>query len=127
MKDVTEGLNLGWKRVLQWNKLFSELGIPLGHRASRDFKVMYAVCHLLGLSPQDCLGHFLFIKLLPRISFFKDSNKQDQFDQLLNAFDKDLKALGTNLESYDPGDVLTQLQAQVDDSRRQYVRYWVRT
>lgn len=127
MKDVTEGLKLGWEKVLQWNKLFSELGIPLGHRARRDFKVMYAVCHLLGLSPQDCLGHFLFTKLLPRISFFKDSNKQEQFDQLLNALDKDLKALGTDLESYDPGDVLTQLQAQVDDSRRQYVRYWVRT
>jgi hypothetical protein len=127
IKDVTEGLNLGWERVLQWNKLFSELGIPLGHRASRDFRVMYAVCYLLGLSPQDCLGYFLFIKLLPRISFFKDSNKQELFDQLLNALDKDLKAFGTDLESYDPGDVLTQLQAQVDDSRRQHVRYWVRT
>jgi hypothetical protein len=127
MQDATKGLNIGWERVLQWNKQFSELGIPLGHRTSRDFKVVYAVCHLLGLSPQDCLGHFLFTKLLPRISFSKGSNQQEQFDQLLNVLEKDLKALGTNLESYDPGDVLTQLQAQVDDSRRQYVRYWVRT
>lgn len=126
IKDFVESLKIGWEKVLQWNKSFSDLGIPLGHRANRDFRIVYAVGHLLGLSSQDCLGHFLFTKLLPRVSFFKSSTTSDQYDQWLNLLRKDFKDLGSNLNQYDPGDVLSQIQRQVEDTRRQHVRYWVR-
>jgi predicted nuclease with TOPRIM domain len=122
-----QGLTIGWKKVLWWNQSFSGLGIPLGHRASRDFKVIYAVCNVLGLSSQDCLGHFLFTKLLPRVSFFKGPDTPDQYDQWLSAVRKDFNDPGTKLDDYDPGDVLEQIQAQVEDTKRQHVRYWVRT
>jgi len=122
-----QDLTTGWKKVLRWNKSFSGLGIPLGHRASRDFKVIYAVCNVLGLSSQDCLGHFLFTKLLPRVSFLKGPSTAEQYDQWLTSLQKDFNDPGTKLTDYDPGDVLEQIQAQVEDTRRQHVRYWVRT
>lgn len=124
---LIKGLVTSWKKVLQWNKSFSSLGIPLGHRANRDFKVIYAVCNLLGLSSQDCLGYFLFTKLLPRVSFFKGPNTVDQYDQWLSTLRKDFNDLDTKLDDYDPGDILEQIQSQVEDIRRQHVRYWVRT
>lgn len=126
-ETLIRGLVTNWKKVLEWNKSFSGLGIPLGHRANRDFKVIYAVCNLLGLSSQDCLGYFLFTKLLPRVSFFKEPKTVDQYEQWLFTLRKDFNDLDTKLDDYDPGDILEQIQSQVEDKRRQHVRYWVRT
>jgi hypothetical protein len=81
----------------------------------------------LGLSSQDCLGYFLFTKLLPRVSFFKEPKTVDQYEQWLFTLRKDFNDLDTKLDDYDPGDILEQIQSQVEDKRRQHVRYWVRT
>ena len=123
---IAEGMTSGWQNVVQWNSFLSGLCIPLGHRTKRDFRTVYAVCSLLGLSHQDCMGHFLFLKLLPRISFLKSTDTQASFSQLLERIKKDFKEAGTELKKYDPGDILPQLEKQAGDSRRQYVRYWVR-
>jgi hypothetical protein len=126
-EEFIQGLATSWEKVLRWNKSFSGLGIPLGHRASRDFKVIYAVCNLLSLSSKDCLGYFLFTKLLPRVSFFKGPGRVDQYDQWLSTLRQDFNDLEAKLDDYDPGDILEQIQTQVEDIRRQHVRYWVRT
>ena len=123
---ISENMVSGWQNIMQWNNFLSGLCIPLGHRTRRDFRTVYAVCSLLGLSHQDCIGHFLFLKLLPRISFLKSPDTQTNFSQLLERIKRDFRELGTELEKYDPGDVLSQLEKQAGDSRRQYVRYWVR-
>ena len=123
---LLEDIDRGWQSIVQWNLLLTGLCIPLGHRTKRDFRTLYAVCEVLGLSHQDCLGHFLFLKILPRISFLKSTDTQTRFSQSLENIRNDFKAMGTELEHYDPGDVLDQLETQASDSRRAYVRYWVR-
>lgn len=109
-----------WRLILSWNqKYLSVLGIPLGHRASREYQVFHAVATVLGLSSRDCLGHFIFTKLLPRISFFKNDITSELFNQWLQELEQAYK-------SYDPGDVLPQLSKQMEDKRRANVRYWTK-
>lgn len=109
-----------WQLILSWNRQYlSVLGIPLGHRASREYQVFHTVTTILGLSSRDCLGHFIFTKLLPRISFFKN----DTTSELCNRW---LQELEQTYESFDPGDVLPQLNKQMQDKRRASVRYWTK-
>lgn len=124
---ASENVDSGWQSVVHWNNLLAGLCTPLGHRTKRDFRIMYAVCNVLGLTHQDCLGYFLFTKLLPRISFLKSPDTQSRFSQLLITIKQDFNQLGVALEDYDPGDVLYQLETQLNSNSRQYVRYWVRT
>ena len=106
-----------WRLILKWNEQYlSTLGIPLGHRVRRDYQVFHAVSTILGLSSKDCLGHFLFTKLLPRISFFKN----DSATEICNKWLQEL----AKYESYDPGNILFQLHQQLQDKRRGNVRYW---
>ncbi|MBD2579157.1 AAA family ATPase [Oscillatoria sp. FACHB-1406] len=109
-----------WKLILRWNQKFiSALGIPLGHRISRDYQVFSAVANLIGLSSQDCLGHFIFTKLLPRIYFFKNDEKTGLLQQWLQEIE-------TTYQPYDPGNILYQLNEQLQDRRRANVRYWTK-
>ncbi|GAB4367765.1 MAG: hypothetical protein Kow00121_06340 [Elainellaceae cyanobacterium] len=109
-----------WQLILGWNQQYlSVLGIPLGHRASREYQVFHTVATILGLSSQDCLGHFIFTKLLPRISFFKNDITSELFNRWLQELEQAYK-------SYDPGDVLPQLSKQMQDKRRANVRYWTK-
>ena len=124
---ASENIDSGWQSVVRWNNLLTGLCIPLGHRTKRDFRIMYAVCNVLCLTHQDCLGYFLFTKLLPRISFLKSPDTQSRFSQLLITIKQDFNQLGVALEDYDPGDVLYQLETQLNSSSRQHVRYWVST
>lgn len=109
-----------WQLILRWNQQYlSALGIPLGHRASREYQVFHTVATILGLSSRDCLGHFIFTKLLPRISFFKNDITSELFNRWLQELEQAYK-------SYDPGDVLPQLSKQMQDKRRANVRYWTK-
>lgn len=109
-----------WQLILRWNQQYlSVLGIPLGHRASREYQVFHTVATILGLSSQDCLGHFIFTKLLPRISFFKNDTTSELFNRWLQELEQ-------TYQSYDPGDVLPQLSKQMEDKRRANVRYWTK-
>lgn len=109
-----------WQLILRWNQQYlSALGIPLGHRASREYQVFHTVATILGLSSRDCLGHFIFTKLLPRISFFKNDITSELFNRWLQELEQAYKP-------YDPGDVLPQLNKQMEDKRRANVRYWTK-
>jgi hypothetical protein len=109
-----------WQLILRWNQQYlSVLGIPLGHRASREYQVFHTVATILGLSSRDCLGHFIFTKLLPRISFFKNDITSELFNRWLQELEQAYKP-------YDPGDVLPQLSKQMQDKRRANVRYWTK-
>lgn len=123
---ILEGVDRGWQSMAKWIPLLAGLCIPLGYRTKRDFRTLYAVCEVLGLSHQDCLGHFLFLKVFPRVSFLKNADTQSRFSQCLETMRNDFKVMETELEHYDPGEILAQLEKQVGDRSRQYVRYWVR-
>jgi hypothetical protein len=106
-----------WQTIKVWNKEYlSELGIPLGYRAARDYAIFSAVGDLIGLTQDDCIGHFLFTKILPRIFF--DSSNDDKVNKCREWLDE--------LEEYkkfDSGDNLKRLQKQLDYNRG-FVRYW---
>ncbi len=106
-----------WKIIKDWNtKYLSKLGIPLGYRAARDYAIFSAVADLIGLTQYDCIGHFLFTKILPRI-FFDGSNN----DKVKDCSDW-LKELET-YKKFDAGEIINKLKEQLDYNRG-FVRYW---
>ncbi|MDB9454401.1 AAA family ATPase [Dolichospermum circinale CS-534/05] len=118
----TSGQIEGWETIVKWNKQYLfQLGIPLGHRAKRDYSVFNAAAHLLGLTDKECLGYFIATKLLPRISFFKDSAyNQDNRDNLCRNW---LQELDT-YRDFGLTEIIKELLNQLDDERRRNVRYW---
>lgn len=112
----------GWKIVVKWNTQYlSKLGIPLGHRAKRDYAIFSAAANLLGFTENECLGHFLVTKLLPRISFFKDSaSSQDNREDLCHSWFKELDAY----RDFGVSETITKMQDQLDDERRRNISYW---
>lgn len=112
----------GWKKIVKLNTQYiSKLGIGLGHRAKRDYAVFSAAGSLLGLTENECLGHFLVTKLLPRISFFKDSNSnQDNKEDLCHDLFKELDVY----REFGASDIITRMQDQLEDDKRRNVCYW---
>lgn len=112
----------GWETIAQWNTQYLfQLGIPLGHRAKRDYAAFNAAANCLGLTNQECLGYFIATKLLPRISFFKDSaSNQNNRDNLCRNWFKELDAY----RGFGVKDIINELLKQLDDDRRRNIRYW---
>lgn len=110
-----------WVKVQQWqSSYFAEaaaLGIPLGYRTMKDYAVFWAIADWLELNPKEAFGHFLFTKILPRITFFKENQTNSLFQEWL-------KELKQNYKTYDPANILDRLERQLNDERRQIVRYW---
>jgi hypothetical protein len=111
----------GWEHIKDWNEdymsSFPHLGTPLGYRTRTDYAAFYSVGTWLGLGEEEIIGHFLFTKILPRISFSKD-------DKTTKWFQGWLEELKQNYKDYDPANVLDRLELQLKDERRQMVRYW---
>lgn len=110
-----------WAKIQQWQSAYfrddNPLGIPLGYRTMKDYAVFLAVADWLELGQKEAFSHFIFTKVLPRISFFKD-------DQTNSLFQEWLKELKQNYKNYDPANILDRLERQLNDDRRQLVRYW---
>ena len=118
---VVNGKSQDWVKIQQWQSAYfneeTSLGIPLGYRTMKDYAVFCAIADWLELNPKEAFSHFLFTKILPRISFFKDNEANRLFQEWL----KDLKQ---NYKTYDPANILYRLERQLNDERRQIVRYW---
>lgn len=118
---VINGKSQDWVKIQQWQKDYfaeaSALGIPLGYRTMKDYAVFCAIADWLELNPKEAFSHFLFTKILPRISFFKDNQTNSLFQEWL-------KELKQNYKTYDPANILDRLERQLNDERRQIVRYW---
>ena len=118
---LKEGKLDGWEHIKDWNEdymsSFPHLGIALGYRTMRDYAVFHSVGIWLGMGEEAIIGHFLFAKILPRISFSKD-------DQTTRLFQELLEELKQNYKNYDPANILDRLERQLKDERRQTVRYW---
>ena len=118
---VINGKSQDWVKIQQWQKNYfaeaSALGIPLGYRTMKDYAVFCAIADWLELNPKEAFSHFLFTKILPRISFFKDNQTNSLFQEWL-------KELKQNYKTYDPANILDRLERQLNDERRQIVRYW---
>jgi hypothetical protein len=110
-----------WVKIQQWqSSYFTEaapLGIPLGYRTMKDYAVFCAISDWLELNQKEAFGHFLFTKILPRITFFKDNQTNGLFQEWL-------KEIKQNYKTYDPANILNRLERQLNDERRQIVRYW---
>jgi hypothetical protein len=110
-----------WIKIQQWQSSYfteaASLGIPLGYRTMKDYAVFCAIADWLELSQKEAFGHFLFTKILPRITFFKDNQTNGLFQEWL-------KELKQNYKTYDPANILDRLERQLKDERRQIVRYW---
>ena len=110
-----------WVKVQQWQSSYfteaASLGIPLGYRTMKDYAVFCAIADWLELNQKEAFGHFLFTKILPRITFFKDNQTNGLFQEWL-------KELKQNYKTYDPANILDRLERQLKDERRQIVRYW---
>lgn len=111
----------GWEHIKDWNEDYMSsspyLGIPLGYRTMKDYAVFHSVGIWLGFGEEEILGHFLFTKMLPRVSFSKD-------DQTTKLFQRWLEELKQNYKNYDPANILDRLERQLNDKHRQTVRYW---
>ncbi|MCA6622806.1 MAG: AAA family ATPase, partial [Pseudanabaena sp. M165S2SP1A06QC] len=118
---VINGKSQNWVKIQQWQKDYfaeaSALGIPLGYRTMKDYAVFCAIADWLELNQKEAFGHFLFTKILPRITFFKDNQTNSLFQEWL-------KELKQNYKTYDPANILDRLERQLNDERRQIVRYW---
>ncbi|WP_286394898.1 AAA family ATPase [Pseudanabaena mucicola] len=118
---VINGKSQDWVKIQQWQKDYfaeaSALGIPLGYRTMKDYAVFCAIADWLELNQKEAFGHFLFTKILPRITFFKDNQTNSLFQEWL-------KELKQNYKTYDPANILDRLERQLNDERRQIVRYW---
>lgn len=113
----------GWERVVKWNNYLAKykLGIPLGYRAKREYQVFRAAAHYLGVEEEECLGHFLFTKVLPRISFSKGSDSDnDNREDLCKQWFEELEVY----QKFGASEVINQMQEQLNDERRRNVRYW---
>ncbi|MFB2879558.1 AAA family ATPase [Floridanema aerugineum] len=122
IKDMIGNTIDGWEIIVKWNKEYlTKLGIPLGHRAKKEYTVFSATANCLGLTQNDCLGYFLFTKVLPRISFFKgtDSNNLNR-EELCSKWFTELAVY----RDFGVSALLTQMQDQLEDDRRRNVRYW---
>lgn len=118
---VINGKSQEWVKIQQWQKNYftdaSALGTPLGYRTMKDYGVFCAIADWLELSQKEAFGHFLFTKILPRITFFKDNQANSLFQEWI-------KELKQNYKTYDPANILDRLERQLNDERRQIVRYW---
>lgn len=122
MKQIVGKTMDGWETVVKWNTQYlSKLAIPLGHRAKREYAVFSAATNYLGLTQDECLGYFLFTKVLPRISFFKGSASDNvNREELCSKWFIELEAY----RDFGVSNILAQMQDQLDDDRRRNVRYW---
>ncbi len=108
----------GWDTISNWNSRYlSQCGIPLGYRVKRDYKVFYTASKIIGLTAKECIGYFLFTKLLPRISFFKDEERENICLEWLEEIENNYSQFGTP-------DVIENLRNQIQDTRRRNVSYW---
>ena len=120
--EMVRGTMSGWEIVVKWNTQYlSKLGLQLGHRAKREYSLFSAAANCLGLTKEHCLGHFLFAKVLPRISFFKGNTSENvNREELCRQWLKELE----DYRDFGPSEILHQLREQLDDDRRRNVRYW---
>lgn len=110
-----------WSTVAEWGGHLSELGISLGHRARRDLAVFSAAAKLVGINDQEALGYFLFMKILPRISFFKGPSGSGSRQERCTKWISELTA---KYGSAGFSHVLANLRDQCADASRPVVRYW---
>ncbi|QJB43707.1 reverse transcriptase domain-containing protein [Dolichospermum flos-aquae] len=116
--NSNDEFNDSWYTISNWNSLYlSQCGIPLGYRVKRDYKVFYAASRIIELTAQECIGYFLFTKLLPRISFFKDEERENICLEWLEEIENNYSHFGTP-------DVIENLRNQIHDTRRRNVSYW---
>ena len=108
-----------WNTVASWNQELQRFGIPLGYRTQKDFMVFEAVAKLLQLDTNACLGHFLFAKILPRISFFKEQDNNSGHD-----CETWLEDLQSKYEQYGPSEPIASLIQQCKSQTTDVVRYW---
>ncbi len=84
---VINGKSQDWVKIQQWQKDYfaeaSALGIPLGYRTMKDYAVFCAIADWLELNQKEAFDHFLFTKILPRITFFKDNQTNSLFQEWL--------------------------------------------
>jgi hypothetical protein len=109
----------GWTTIQEWNeKYFCEgkLGRSLGYRAKGDYKVFSAAAKILGLSSDECLAHFLFTKVIPRVYFFRSKDTELIFRECLEQLE--------DYRKYDPANVIDSLDKQLADQQRQNINYW---
>lgn len=112
-----------WDAVVGWNKEMQGLGIPLGHRVKRDYDVFRATGSVLGLSERDCLGYFLFCKILPRIFFFKEQSNADAGTPQTRCKNW-LKKMKKEYGDFGPSHVIDAMIKMCEDERVSAVRYW---
>lgn len=112
-----------WDNVIEWNKELQCFGIPLGHRVKRDYDVFRATGSVLGLSERQCLGYFLFCKILPRIFFFKEQSSADSGRSAIRCKNW-LEKLKSKYGEFGPVQVIDTMIQMCEDERTPTVRYW---
>ncbi len=117
--DISDSYQTVLEKIAHWNKDYLEdLGIKLGYRIKRDLRVFISVCCSLGFSnSNDIIGNFLFLKILPRISFFKDGEKERLCHQWLAEIEESYQRFGDT-------NIIKNLKQQLDNTRRRNVSYW---
>lgn len=109
-----------WNQIIDWNEryLINKIGIPVGYRIKREYQTFFAVAHSLGITDKNyCLGYFIFTKLLPRISFIKNGERETLCQEWINEIREEYLMGG---EKY----ILDQIYEQISDGQRRNVRYW---
>jgi len=126
VKQINEAIGIPakhWDDVTGWNKELQGLGIPLGHRVKRDYDVFRATGSVLGLSERQCLGYFLFCKILPRIFFFKEQSNADAGRSETRCKNW-LEKLKREHGEFGPVRVIDTMIQMCEDERIPAVRYW---
>lgn len=111
-----------WKQVLEVinEETMARLGIPYSYRVMRDFDSFTTIGAHLGASEDELLAMFIFARILPRIRFFKNAERQKA---ALDVLARVRKTTPSNPDRTWHS-LLTRLENQCQNERTRIVRFW---
>jgi energy-coupling factor transporter ATP-binding protein EcfA2 len=120
-RNIMKYAEKAWVQLLELNQILTigHIGIPLGHRASRDFEFFWATAKTIGVADTNAIvGHFMFTKIMPRVYVNKNRLPEGR-----TGFDRFMEIAKT-YQKFDPANILGHLQRQFDDQDIYLIRYF---
>lgn len=111
-----------WNIIKEWNQYLvdNKLAIPLGYRAKNLYKTFKNISTILRFNQQECLGHFLFMKIMPRIYFIKNEGNESKQALLKKWLEENIK----DYHGYDPAKIIDNFNNQINDDNISNVQYF---
>lgn len=122
---LTHAAQANWTHIARWNTDYLQyIGLPLGYRAKRDYRVFMAVAQRLGVNANEAFRYFVFMKILPRIKMIKSHAGQTTKTDALASLIEEMEGAGELILCESAKKVIAWLKEQLEDKSRPIVTYW---